>query len=278
MFPDPIFWHIHWYGVWVAIGVLVAFVIIEQYGKKAGVPEKTVDFVYYAILASIVVGFGSAALFQAVYDFIQNPAAGFHISGSITFLGGLIGGALCFFLASFFYRKKLTGGYSTMLTVIPCAITAAHGFGRIGCFFAGCCYGKPTDSWLGVQFPDLPGPVHPTQLYESAFLFLLFAVLTVLFFRKKGKYNFPIYLSAYGIFRFLNEFLRGDHRGSFVGNVSPSQFWSLVMIAIGLLTAILICKKKADPKPEEKTECESDAEAFEITEVSEEAPLEGEKQ
>ena len=121
-----------------------------------------------------------------------------------------------------------------ILGVAPCCITVTHAFGRIGCFFAGCCYGKETDSFLGVQFPDLPAPVHATQLYEAAFLFVLFAVLSFLLLKKGFKHNMSVYLICYGIFRFCNEFLRGDYRGNFLGIISPSQFWSLCMIALGV--------------------------------------------
>ena len=234
MLPDPLFLNVHMYGVMIAVGILAAFGVLMLYGKKLGIHEKFIDFIFYNGIASIFVGFGSAALFQAIYDYIENPAAGFHFSGSITFLGGLIGGTICFLAVYFILRRRLTEKLTDTLSIFPCMITVGHAFGRVGCFFAGCCYGKPTDSIFGVQFPRLSHPVHPTQLYEAIFLFVLFGVLSYLLLKKKFQYNMSIYLIAYGIFRFCNEFLRGDSRGELVAGISPSQFWSLCMIALGI--------------------------------------------
>ena len=74
----------------------------------------------------------------------------------------------------------------------------------------------------------------PVQLYEAIFLFLLFAVCLVLYMKKDFKYNLPLYLVAYGIFRFLIEFVRDDNRGELIGAVTPSQFWSILMVVIGV--------------------------------------------
>ena len=122
----------------------------------------------------------------------------------------------------------------------PCCIIIAHAFGRVGCFFAGCCYGKETDSFLGVQFPNLPHPVHPTQLYEAVFLFLLFAICFILLMKKDFKHNLTVYLIAYGIFRFLIEFVRADNRGEFFPGISPSQFWSILMVVAGVAVFFLL--------------------------------------
>ncbi len=262
MLPDPLFLNVHMYGIMVAVGVLAAFTVLFLYGKKLSFSQKFSDFLFYDGLFSVAVGMGSAALFQAVYNYIEDPSKGFEFDGSITFIGGLIGGAVFFLAVYFIVRKRIDGKLSDALPVIPCAITVAHGFGRIGCFFAGCCYGKATDSFLGVKFPMLPRPVHPTQLYEAAFLFCLFAVMSYLVLKKGFKHNMSVYLISYGIFRFAIEFLRDDHRGELVGAISPSQFWSLCMIIIGIALIFVMKKllKESDVKVgenisgEEKTE------------------------
>ena len=192
------------------------------------------DFIFYNGIASIVVGFGFAALFQSTYNYIKNPSAGFELGSGMTFIGGLIGGVACFLAIYFIFRKKYTARLYEVISLLPCGNLIAHAFGRIGCFFAGCCYGKETDSFLGVQFPDLPHPVHPTQLYEAAFLFVLFAVSVYLILKKDFKHNLSLYLIAYGVFRFLIEYVRGDDRGELVGFVSPSQFWSILMVVAGV--------------------------------------------
>lgn len=230
---------IHMYGVLVAIGIFAAFFSIFVYCKKLRIPDGFVDFIFYNGVASILFGFFSAALFQSVYNFIENPERGFHLGGGITFIGGLIGGALFFLLIYFLFRRRLKNTLSSVISVIPCAILVAHGFGRVGCFFAGCCYGTETDSFLGVQFPHLAHPVYPTQLYEAIFLFLMFALCSYLLLRHHTRHNMSLYLFSYGIFRFLLEFMRGDARGEFVALLSPSQFWSVLMVAAAFLVWFL---------------------------------------
>ena len=234
MLPDPIFLNVHMYGVMIAVGILVGFGCLSYYAKKIGIDERFTDFVFFNGIAAIAVGFGAAALFQATYNYIENPAAGFNLGGGITFLGGLIGGVVSFLAVYFIMRRRLTGRVLDILSLAPCIITVAHAFGRIGCFFAGCCYGKPTDSFLGVKFPHLHTPVHPTQLYEAAILFILFGVMSYLLLKKKFRYNMTVYLIAYGVFRFFNEMLRNDSRGELVSGLTPSQFWSLLMVVIGV--------------------------------------------
>ena len=132
---------------------------------------------------------------------------------------------------------------SEIVIIAPPAITLAHAFGRIGCFMAGCCYGKETDSWIGVQFPFLSYKVVPTQLLESIFLFILTGVLLLLVFKFKFKYTFIVYLGAYSIWRFVIEFFRGDYRGSFLGIFSPSQIWCIAIWMIIVPLFILLRKK-----------------------------------
>jgi phosphatidylglycerol:prolipoprotein diacylglycerol transferase len=135
-------------------------------------------------------------------------------------------------------------------------VVLAHAFGRIGCFFAGCCYGIPTDSYLGVIFPHghaheaFPNQlIYPTQLFESAFLFLLFFLLTNI--KAFKKQETVVYLIGYGVWRIFIEFFRGDNRGSIFAFIyteynafpSPSQYLSLVMIIIGIF--LLTRQKKS---------------------------------
>ena len=221
------------YGIMIAVGILFAFGSLFWFSKVKKMEERFVDFIFYNGIASIVLGFGSAALFQATYNYIDHPERGFNIGSGMTFIGGLIGGVVCFLAIYFIFRKRYTTRLYQVVSDIPCSILIAHAFGRIGCFFAGCCYGKPTDSFLGVQFPDLPHKVHPTQLYEAAFLFIMFGICFFLSM-KNFKHNLSIYLITYGIFRFLIEYVRGDERGELVSIVSPSQFWSILMVVAGI--------------------------------------------
>lgn len=243
MLPNPLFLNVHMYGIMIAVGILFAFLVLFRYSKKLGLPGKLTDLVYYDGIASILLGFGFAALFQATYNYIEHPENGFHLGEGITFLGGMIGGTVVYLIIWMIFRKKVPGNLYDIMPVIPCMITVGHAFGRIGCFFAGCCYGKPTDSIFGVQFPgayfEQLGKVHPTQLYEAAFLFVLFGVLTWLLLKKKFQYTMTVYLASYGVFRFFIEFLRYDDRGQLGKLLSPSQTMSLVFLGLAVLAFFL---------------------------------------
>ena len=120
------------------------------------------------------------------------------------------------------------------------SIALAQGFGRIGCFLAGCCYGRETTSSLGVVFPEgslAPAGVKvlPTQLFSSAGDFgIMFVLLWHYHHRKKVGDTGFLYMLLYGIGRFGIEFLRNDNRGE-VGIFSTSQFISLFIIAAAIL-------------------------------------------
>lgn len=262
MLPDKIFGLFYMYGLMIAVGILACFGVIFYYGKKKKIEEKFIDFIFYNAIASIVVGFGAAALFQATYNYIENPKAGFDLGGGITFIGGLIGGVTCFLIIYAIFRKRYKTKLYEVLSMTPCAILIAHAFGRVGCFFAGCCYGKETDSFLGVQFPDLPHPVHATQLYEAAFLFILFAICFYLLMKKDFKHNLSVYLIAYGIFRFFIEFLRADDRGKLFAGISPSQFWSILMVLAGVGVYFLV-RWLYKKNPPVTTQNQTDAEEIE---------------
>ena len=232
---------VYWYGVMIAIGILCCFSLFLIYAKYTKFEERFTDFCFYTIICSIACGFGSAALFQAFYNYLANPSAGFRFSGGLTFIGGLIGGVGFYLIIYSIFRTKFNDRLPKLLPILGPCVTVAHGFGRIGCFIAGCCYGKPTNCDYGCYF-DTAVKVHPTQIYEASFLLILCAVLTFIAFKytekKNGvafnEYNVAIYLIAYGTFRFINEFFRGDSRGKLFGAIPPSQFWAVVMVLLGI--------------------------------------------
>ena len=126
------------------------------------------------------------------------------------------------------------------------SIVVAHAFGRIGCLMDGCCYGAITDAWYGIEM--LSGGVWakrvPTQLFEAIFLFLLFAVLVVLIVRKKFRNTPSVYLIAYGVWRFLIEFIRDDNRGSSgIPGLYPSQLTAIILVIIGVVWIFVYEKK-----------------------------------
>lgn len=232
------------YSIMLFIGVIICFLLFFKNGVKNGLSK---NYIYDILLMScVVIGLGilSAFGFQKVFDILkENSTNGI---GSMTFFGGLFGGVIVFLLGYKLFIKKRypkANFIKDIATIAPACICIAHCFGRIGCFLAGCCYGKETNSFLGVKFPGMLNPVYPTQLFEALFLLLLFGLLFYLAYFKKNIFTLPIYAVSYGGFRFLIEFIRGDDRGVFLSFLSPSQWFSILSIIIGIILFIY-CNKK----------------------------------
>ncbi len=250
MYPDKIFGLFHLYGLMIGVGLLACFGLLFLYGKYKKVETNFIDFIFYNAVLAVILGFGSAALFQATYNFIENPKAGFKFGG-ITFIGGLIGGIVSFLVVYAIFRKRYKTRLVDIISFCPCCILIAHAFGRVGCLFAGCCHGPETDAWYGIYMHTSAfgyAKVVPTQLFEALFLFALCGVCFALVWKWKFKHNLSLYLICYGIFRFLLEFWRADDRGQLFGLISPSQFWSIVMVIAGVGVYFLLSwlyKKRA---------------------------------
>lgn len=239
----PRIWIFDTYSLMIGLGVIVCLLLFMKYNKKLKTNRDYVYLIEILGVLSVMVGLLSATLFQYVFDSLNKEAT--NTFGAMTFYGGLIGGAIFFIIGYFAYVKKKYPGESfikNVLIVAPSCITIAHAFGRIGCFCAGCCYGKETNSFLGVKFPDLLNKVYPTQLFESIFLFILTAVLFFLAYKYYFLYTMPLYMVSYGVFRFLIEFIRGDERGAFLLNMSPAQ-WISILLVIGSIILFIFLKK-----------------------------------
>ena len=229
----PNLWIFDTYSICLILGILACFTLLIFYFKKKGVKKQyAYDLIILGIIA-ILFGLLSATIFQYIFDLLN----GNNEFGSMTFYGGLIGGALLFIIVYQTYFKKKWAEYPLMviLVIAPACITIAHAFGRIGCFCDGCCYGIETDSPLGVLFPGMKNKVYPTQLFEAGFLFILSGILFFLAYKYDFKYTMPVYLIGYGIWRFLIEFIRGDERGFVLFGLHPAQFISIIAIIIGII-------------------------------------------
>lgn len=236
--------HIPAFSLMILLGV-VAFTIclILILEKVEKIERKTVN----RILIIGAVGFVALAVFAFFFNSLfHSIQAGKLQIGGITWLGGVLG---AFPLTVWLLHKfcpRIKGNALFYFNLLIPAIVLAHGFGRVGCFCGGCCYGKETESIFGVQFPHLENPVYPTQLYEAAFEFVLFALMMI-FYKKWRTHFLEIYCFSYGVFRFALEFLRGDNRGSVGFFLSPSQVMSILLILGGVLLVLynknLIFKK-----------------------------------
>ncbi len=244
------------YGLLMAAAMLAAIGLSVLRAKKRGV---SIDKLLSIALAAIVLGIiGANVLFYIVtytweefWTGLKENGISWLTSGGLVFYGGLIGGAAGAFLGAKFVRTKL---YYYSDSVVP-PLPLAPAIGRMGCFFAGCCYGKVTTSWIGMEFPEAvleygPGTkVIPTQLIEAGVNLLVFAFL--LWYTRRERRGFMtlfVYLIIYGVERFLIEFLRGDSIRGIFGAFSTSQWISLGLIVIAV-AGIILTNKFADKFP-----------------------------
>jgi phosphatidylglycerol:prolipoprotein diacylglycerol transferase len=255
MFPDlftigPL--TIHTYGLMVALGIMAGVGLAEYLHRRSGgEPGMILDMALIIVVTGLI---GARILFILVNldYYISNPLETVMLwKGGLVFYGGLAGGLLALLGYIRFYHLSL---WHT-LDLGAIAISLGHGVGRLGCFSAGCCYGRPTDLPWAVTFTNprclavevLGQPVHPTQLYSFFFLMGLTLFLVWLEPRKKfAGLGTAAYLILYGLFRFGVEFLRSDPRGTldlFGTTLTTSQWISLVAVVAGVTLYIVLSRR-----------------------------------
>ncbi|MDX9787329.1 MAG: prolipoprotein diacylglyceryl transferase [Desulfobacterales bacterium] len=236
---------IYTYGLFVALGFLVGILVAQKEAVRLGqAPARVGDLCFYILIAAII---GSRLFYMAVNpgEFMENPLEIFKIwNGGLVFYGGFIAAVVT--MVVYLRRKRLPLWQTT--DILAPGLAAGHVLGRIGCFFAGCCYGKACALPWAVTFTDPMSlaphgiPIHPTQLYEVINNLILFSFLW--WFRKRKTFDgqvFWVYLLLYGVTRTLLEIFRGDPRGLFLdGLLSISQIIGMALAAIAV--AMLIYK------------------------------------
>lgn len=238
---------IYTYGVLVATGVLLGLWYARRQAPRAGLdPDQVWNLGIYMVLCALVVAkLWLVALYADYYwSHPREILALSTLQSGGTFYGGLLGALALLFVYTHYAKMPLLPLMDTYAAALP----LGHAIGRLGCFSAGCCYGKAT--WLpwGVTFTNrtaaqlvgtpLGIPLHPTQLYESAAEFMNFVLLWWLARRQRFTGQlFGAYLMLYGAERGLIEFLRGDPDRTmmFNGAVSLMQIVSVVMLLSGAL-------------------------------------------
>ncbi|HVO80205.1 MAG TPA: prolipoprotein diacylglyceryl transferase [Terriglobales bacterium] len=233
------------YGLLVSLGVLVGLWISVRNSAKQGIdPENAWNFGILLVLSGIV----GAKILYIINDwstYVAHPSEIFSLStlqaGGV-FSGGLIAALLA---AVWFIRKHHMPALATCDAFAP-GLAMGHAIGRVGCFAAGCCYGKPTTHFWGVTFTNplaaslvgtpLGVPLEPTQLFESAVELANFFILMWILKRKKFDGQvFGAYMILYGVARFFLEFIRDDPgRGSVFGGImSGTQLISICLVILG---------------------------------------------
>jgi phosphatidylglycerol:prolipoprotein diacylglycerol transferase len=252
---------VYTYGVLLAAAYLLGLKYAMVRAKARGLDSvRVLDLGIYIIISALL----GAKLLLLVTDFGTFRADPSQLltlarSGGV-FYGGLI---LAVVVALWYIQRSGLPLWTTCDVFAP-GIALGHVVGRFGCFFAGCCYGKPTSVPWAITFSDpfaaanvgtpLGVHLHPTQLYEAGAEFLILVALVAT--ERKGRpfagRTFWLYILLYAVSRFIIEFFRGDERGS-VGIFSTSQFISLLLapLAVGMLVYLARSTKPA-PKRAKK--------------------------
>ncbi len=236
---------LHMYGIMIAIGYVSALFICEKRVKKR---DMNTDVLYGIFWCAVIGGaLGSKILYYTVNikDVIADPSIILNFQNGWVVYGGIIGGVL----ASFLYCKIKKVDFVAYLDLVLPAVAFAQGCGRIGCFFAGCCYGRETTSPLGItywQSDFAPNGVKlvPTQIYSSIGDFAM-AFLLMAYAKKepaKGRVAAG-YCILYSIGRFVIEIFRNDYRGEY-GPFSTSQLISVFILAIGIVMYVVAGRRK----------------------------------
>jgi phosphatidylglycerol:prolipoprotein diacylglycerol transferase len=226
---------IHSYGFLMALGVGLGLWFLYRQGRKAGLDApRLLDAAFYIMIVSLI----GAKLILLVGNFsyyLSNPKDLLWVARS----GGVFQGGLAFgvLFALWYFRRRKLPTWKIADIAAP-ALALGHGFGRIGCFLAGCCYGRTCDLPWAATFHDeyahnltglpLGNPLHPVQLYEAVLNFA--NALFLYFLLKKKTFDgqvFPFYIMSYSVIRYVTEFFRGDHSAAAYALEGPSPLLSL---------------------------------------------------
>jgi phosphatidylglycerol:prolipoprotein diacylglycerol transferase len=249
------------YGLLLAVGMLLALFAAAKLAARDGLPrERIYDLGLWTLIGGLV---GSKILMVFTEDNVQIFSLDFLRSGGV-YYGGFLGG--------FFALVALVRWYKLPFWKVADAfapgVALGQALGRQGCFAAGCCWGKPTDSAVGVHFTEhaheytgvpVYGPdgsdlyLHPTQLYESIAMLIIFGILILIHRKKRFDGQVLIgYGIIYSIVRFTIEFVRDDPRGNLFGltaltGLSTSQIISLI-VAAGAVIFMIVRLRNAGKK------------------------------
>ncbi|MBI2435975.1 MAG: prolipoprotein diacylglyceryl transferase [Candidatus Hydrogenedentes bacterium] len=258
----PVLFHIgpiniYMYGLMIAIGFLVTVFLIQRDARKIGVDPKLVGEMGFWTLLWGIIGARLAhiIMYPEGYSW-TDPIGWINVSR-----GGLVfQGAIPTALGYVYWGLKKRGmAFWPKADLAVPYVPLAQAFGRVGCFFYGCCYGRRADGlpWAvcfpagspaysdhSHRYPDFASdaawsfPVHPTQLYSVGLLFLIFGIM-LLFRRTRFVFvghALPLYLMLYGVKRFIVECFRGDGNPTLLGFglLTNQQVFSLLMLIVGV--------------------------------------------
>ena len=224
---------IYWYGVMMALSFLAGIVHWRLLGRKEGRdPAFGADLAFWIMISGIL-GARVAYVLANFSEYAAHPLSIIRIDqGGLVYYGGFLGAGVALLIFARVRREKLSSLMDFVITAIP----LAHAIGRIGCFMNGCCYGRPgAEPWC-FSIPSVDRLArHPVQLYEAAANLALYALLIVVYRRRKiDGHVLATYLLLYPPVRFALEYFRGDERIHPLSlGLNMSQITSLGLFLIG---------------------------------------------
>jgi len=244
---------IRWYGVMIATACFVAVWIAGKEGERKGIgKEKIRDFSLYAIIGAVI---GARIYYEVFYNWTRlwdNPFSVFAVwQGGLAIHGGILGGLL----VSLLYTKRNRISFWKFADTVAPSLILGQAIGRIGCFLNGDAHGYPTEMpWGLVYSPESPAgqmfpgqSLHPTQLYEMLFNFIIFGILWKV--RKRMKVDghlFLLYVILYSAIRIFVEYFRAD-KLTYFENISSAQSIGIIGIILSFVLMFVLKRKNIDP-------------------------------
>ena len=232
---------VYGYGLMIAIGIITAYFVLQHRAQKLNLDNDKVFNLAILLVIGGLLGAKLLFLITEIKEIIADPAIILKVSDGFVVYGGIIGGIA----VGYAYCKRTKLNFLQCFDLVMPSIAIAQGFGRIGCFLAGCCYGIKTTSPIGITFHQskfAPNEVSllPTQLISSGLDFLNFFVLVIIARKKKADGQVAgFYLIFYSMGRFILEFFRGDLIRGNIGALSTSQFISIFLFAMGCALIVI---------------------------------------
>jgi len=221
---------IYWYGVFVALGIIVSSFVFQLKARKTGYSDEiSGKIIFYTVLSGII-GARIVHVLAYFHYYMRNPVEIIMLrNGGLAIQGGILAGLL----GLIYISKKLNVNVRQNLDMVASVVPLGQAIGRIGCLFHGCCYGKPSTHWFSIKFPFLETRVHPTEIYyfigDLAIFFLLY-----LFSRDKHQDGeiAAWYLIFFGSLRYWIDHFRGDLIPGMFG-FYQTQIYGIICFLIG---------------------------------------------
>jgi phosphatidylglycerol---prolipoprotein diacylglyceryl transferase len=268
---------LHTYGVLIALGFLLGIILAAREARRVGLePARVLDLCFWILVSGLCgarllyivtnlpdyAGLCREGVHEGARSALWKCSAVLHIwEGGLVFYGGFLGAMA---LVLWYVRRHQMGFLRTADLLAP-SLAIGHFWGRIGCYAAGCCWGRPCALGWGARFPrgslvfdDLTArglmaagaartpPLHPTQLYEAGGELAIFFLLLAL--RRRKRFHGQVllgYLMLYPVLRSLVEVFRGDAARKFVipGALSTSQFVSILVMGGAVALAASLARR-----------------------------------